>query len=97
MPKAKKQPSTRPGELDEQTMIKLEEAFSFGASDMEACYYAGLTTSKFYEYIQTHPEFGERRETLKQRPTLLARQTLMKALKNDPKLALEYLDRVAES
>lgn len=82
-------------EINEDTIKKLEEAFSFGASDMEACFYAGISLRDLHDHIQNHADFGDRRELLKQRPTLLARQTLMKALKEDPKVALEYLDRIS--
>ena len=41
------------------------------------------------------PAFNDRREILKQRPQLLARQTVFKALKEAPQIALEYLDRVS--
>jgi hypothetical protein len=45
----------------------------------------------------TDPVLKDRREILKQRPQLLARQTVFKALKEDPQIALEYLDRVSGS
>lgn len=95
MPKRKKETEEHPKELGEDIIQKLEEAFAFGASDIEACFYAGISQRQLHDYIQKHPDFGDRRELLKQRPTLLARQTLMKALKEDPKVALEYLDRIS--
>ncbi len=95
MPKRKKKTEDQPKKLGEEIIQKLEEAFAFGASDMEACFYAGISLRELHDHIQNHPDFGDRRELLKQRPTLLARQTLMKALKEDPKVALEYLDRIS--
>jgi hypothetical protein len=80
-------------EINEDTIKKLEEAFSFGASDMEACFYAGILLGDFHKYLQANPKFADRREILKQRPVLLARQTVMKAIKDDPKFAMEYLER----
>ena len=90
-----KKKTKEPEILSDKAISKLEEAFAFGASDMEACYYADITQTKLNEYIKANPHFGERRELLKQRPVLLARQTLMKALKEDPKVALEYIDRAS--
>jgi len=93
MPKQKAK--KKPDGLDADTMMKLEEAFSFGASDEEACFHAGITMSHLKIYISGHPEFKERKDLLKKRPTLLARQTLMRGLNTDARVALEYLDRVA--
>jgi hypothetical protein len=81
--------------LNTDTLSRLEEAFATGASDMEACVYASLSQKEFTNHIQSDPTFAARRGVLKQRPLLLARQTVMKAPKEDPKFALEFLDREA--
>lgn len=61
-------------------LVKLEQAFSLGCSDLEACYYAGIGKSTLYDYQKLHLEFSERKEELKSKPVLLARQTVMKGI-----------------
>ncbi len=82
------------GVLNADCLRRLEDAFSLGCSDAEACCFAGITLQVFQEHLKADPAFKDRREILKQRPQLLARQTVFKALKEDPQIALEYLDRV---
>lgn len=81
--------------LSKAQITKLEEAFSFGTTDLEACYFADILPSQLKAYLKEDPSFAERREALKQRPVLLARQTLMRAIKDDPQVAMEFLDRVS--
>ena len=78
----------------DETMVlqKLEEVFAIGGTDTEACFYAGIGTSTLYEYQKDNPEFVERKEALKEKPILKARQTVVKSLDN-PDMALKYLER----
>ena len=92
---AKKPKKDKVRSLSQDVIDNLEIAFNLGASDMEACFYAGIRYQQLREYLKEDPEFADRREVLKQRPVLEARQTVIKALKEDPKLALEFLDRAA--
>jgi hypothetical protein len=82
--------------MDEMTLKKLEEAFAIGASDKEACFYADISHQTLYTYQQNHPEFVERKEALKERPVLLARQSVLKAMESDPATARWYLERKAK-
>lgn len=82
----------RPTIMTPETISKLEEVFSIGGSDNEACFYAGIGKSTLYNYQQEHPEFVERKEALKERPILKARQTVVKSL-DDADMALKYLER----
>lgn len=93
----KKENNLHPNEINADAIKKLEEAFSFGASDMEACFYAGVLQSSFNEYLKQNPKFADRREILKQRPILVARQTVMKAIKENPEFAMKYLNRTNKS
>lgn len=61
-------------------IVKLEQAFALGCSDLEACYYAGISKSTLYNYQNSTPEFLERKEELKAKPILLARQSVMKGI-----------------
>jgi hypothetical protein len=86
-------PAGRPTVMTEAVLAKLNEAFAIGASDKEACFYADISIHALYDYQQKHPEFTERKEALKERPVLLARQTVIKALDNDPQTARWFLER----
>jgi hypothetical protein len=83
----------RPTIMTEETLQKLNEAFAFGCTDEEACFYADIGKSTLYNYQKENPEFVERKEALKERPILLARQSVVSALKDDPVLALKFLER----
>jgi len=52
--------------------------------DVEACCYAGISPAAFYKYQSENPEFVERKEALKKRPNMKARETIVKALENTP-------------
>lgn len=87
-------PEGRPTKMTPETISKLEEAFAIGASDSEACFYADISNQVLYNYQTSHPEFVERKERLKERPVLLARQAVMKGLENnDSALGMKYLER----
>ncbi len=83
----------RPTKMTKLTVKKLEEAFSLGCSDVEACFYAGISKQTLYSYQEQNPEFIDRKEALKKNPVLLARQSVIKGVENDPNLALKYLER----
>jgi len=79
--------------MTDLTLQKLKEAFAFGCTDEEACYYAEIGKSTLYNYQNDNPEFLEQKEALKQRPILLARQEVIKGLTGNPELALKFLER----
>lgn len=82
----------RPTIMTPEIISKLEEVFSIGGSDEEACFYAGIGKSTLYNYQKGNPEFVERKEALKERPILKARQTVVKSL-DDPNHAFKFLER----
>ncbi len=93
MPEKPKRKVGRPTIMTPELVEKLETCFAIGASDLEACSFADIPTSTLYNYQKAHPEFVERKERLKERPTLLARQTVVSGMKSDAHLALKYLER----
>ena len=92
-----KRPVGRPSVMTPEVLRKLEEAFAIGASDLEACFYADISKTALYEYQKDNPQFTERKEKLKEKPVLLARQTVLKAMETDPATARWYLERKAKS
>lgn len=89
---ANKNKGGRPTVMTEMVLHKLEEVFAIGGTDKEACFYADIATQTLYKYQEENPEFIERKEALKEKPILKARQTVVKALDN-PQDARWYLER----
>jgi len=86
-------PIGRPTVMTELTVNKLEEAFSMGCTDNEACLYADITKKTLYNYQDANPEFIHRKETLKDKPVLMARQAVIKGFAEDHAHALRFLER----
>ena len=84
----------RPTILTPEIIAKLEQAFSMGCSDLEACFYADIGKTTLYNYQKANPEFVERKERLKERMIFKARTVIADALnKNDENTAKWYLER----
>jgi predicted DNA-binding protein YlxM (UPF0122 family) len=83
----------RPLEMTDEKIKKLEEAFALDCSIAEACFYADISKVTYYNRIERKPELLNRFEALRQKPVLLARQTVVKAVKDNPDIALKYLER----
>ena len=80
--------------MDTDTVGKLEEAFLWGCTDIEACVYADIHRDTLYAYITKHPEFSDRKETLKTSPTMKAKRIISNDLDdNDSATAHKVLDR----
>ena len=82
----------RPPIITPEKVSKLEEVFAIGGSDLEACAYADIAKTTLYNYQAKHPEFVARKDMLRERPFLKARQTIVKALDN-PADAQWYMER----
>ena len=91
MAKKRKSGAGRPPKMTQDTVNKLEQAFAMGCSDLEACLYADISKQCLYNYQKKHPEFVDRKQRLKQRPFLLARKSIIDGIKEDPKLALDFM------
>lgn len=77
-----------------EKIVLLEQAFSLGCSDLEACFHADIGKTTLYNYQNEHPEFVERKEQLKERLVLQARSVVADALfKEDKETAKWYLER----
>lgn len=83
----------RPTIVTDEVILKLEEAFALGCTDLEACFFAKISKSTLYNYQDKNPEFLERKEALKESPVLLARQSVIKEMQTDGNLALKFLER----
>ena len=73
---------------------KLDYAFSIGCNDSEAISFAGISKSAFYNYIDNHPEYKERKEALKLKPVLKAKKANNDLIESgDPVHIRWYLER----
>jgi hypothetical protein len=89
----KKHPGGRPTVMTDETIGKLEEAFALGCTDKEACLFAGISVDSLYKHQRENPEFIKRKEALKETPVLQARTTVVRAVKENPTMAFQYLER----
>lgn len=81
---------------DLEKKVKLEQAFAIGCSDEEACSYAEISPDQLYYYENNiDKEFRVKKQELKQKPILKAKQTVVKSL-DLPEHARWYLERRAK-
>ena len=73
----------RPSVMTEDVLRKLEESFTWGCTDAEACCYAGIGMSTLYDYCQKNEAFSDRKETLKNMPVMKARRIIGASLDGD--------------
>lgn len=95
-PKAPTPQGGRPTVMTPEVIDNLKTAYSYGASDVEACGYASIGKTTLYNYLEKHPEFRDEIEALREKPSLLARKTVNEEMKNPHNvkrgsLALDYL------
>lgn len=88
----------RPTIMTPDIVNKLEQAFSMGCSDLEACLYAGISKQTLYNYQAKNPEFVDRKEQLKEQLVLKARTVIANALNEKDKVTAQwYLERKAKN
>jgi hypothetical protein len=85
----------RPEIIKGIVLKKLEDAFSNGATDREACFLAGISNQTLYDHQERHPEFIERKETLKEMIKFQARLKIKQAIDKEkkPETSKWYLER----
>lgn len=76
-----------------ETIKKLEEAFGMDCSIGEACFFADISQVTYHDRINKNPELSNRFNALRERPVLLARQSVIKNMQKNGELALKYLER----
>lgn len=92
----------RPTVMTQETLNKLDEAFSNGATDKEAIFYAGISQQTFYVYVKEHPEYNERIDALRDMIKYQARKNVIRAIKEEDKPLADteksqwYLERKAK-
>jgi hypothetical protein len=79
--------------LTPETIKLLEEAFAMDCPIVEAILHANISYQTYYNWIEKNPKMKERFEELRNRPYLLARTTINKAIQENPQYAFEYMKR----
>ena len=74
---------------------KLRSAYLIGATDREACGFAGISHESLYKYQREHPEYTDEKQAWKDQPILKAKTTVIESL-DTVKDAQWYLERKAK-
>jgi len=84
----------RPRAITPKKLEKLEEAFKLGCTNREACFYADIAESTFYDFLKEYPEYSDKIAMWKDYQKIKARMVVHKALdKGDRDMAKWYLER----
>jgi len=86
----------RPVKFSQLVLNKLKEAFLFGATDKEACLYAGICRDTLYDYQKKNKGFPDQKEEWKSNPLLKAKKTIFDNLDKHT-VAMWYLERKARN
>jgi hypothetical protein len=87
----------RPTVMTPEVIGKLEEAFCKGLNDGEACLFAGIKASPFYDYCQANPDFYEKKEALKKNLNIRSKINLHdKIMEGDKDVSKWWLERKAK-
>ena len=84
-------PAGRPTVITDEVRAKLEEAFAWGCTDIEACLWAGIAVQTLYKFQEREPAFLERKHELKETPILLARKVVVDAVQSGDKDMAKWL------
>jgi hypothetical protein len=83
----------RPTVINRLVLSELKIAYSVDSTDKEACSLAGISEKTLYNYQNRNPDFIQQKQAWKNEVILKAREQLVKAIENNGRLALKYLER----
>ncbi|MCK9320073.1 hypothetical protein [Methanoculleus sp.] len=84
----------RPTLMTDEKVKELEGYFSIGATDLEACFLAGISKQTLYNYQENNPDFVDRKEALKNMPKYKAKKNIVGEIdKGDKETSKWYLER----
>lgn len=81
----------RPPVITLAAIKKMEDAFTYGASIIEACANADVSQNAFYLWLEDNGAYRERILELRQKVDLAARKCVIDAIRKDPAFATKYL------
>lgn len=82
-PKKQKSKGGRPTVMTDEVLLKLEQAYAVGATDIEACFFAEISTKTLYVYQEKNPEFVQRKVALKSNLKFIAKNVLAESIRRD--------------
>lgn len=84
----------RPKAITSDVLQKLEYGFMKGLTDRQCCDFADIAQQTLYNYCKEHPAFLERKERLKNNPTVKAKINVVEEIeKGNIDLSKWYLER----
>ncbi len=87
----------RPPKITSAVLEKLDNAFSLGHSDEEACLIVQIDPKTLYNYCKKNPNYSSRKELLKNTPKIVARRNIVKKLNDgDLETSRWYMERKAK-
>ena len=87
----------RPKIMTDATVKVLEEAYSNGATDIEACFIASISKQTLYNYQKEHPEFVDRKFALQDMIKYQAKKNIKeKIISGDTLQSNWWLERKAK-
>ena len=90
-PNGKNDTGAPPWEPTPAQLKILEDLFKNGARVKYALHAAGIPSSTFYDYLNSHEDFSEQIEYWQQYPEMIAKNSVLKHMVEDGNLALRYL------
>jgi len=82
----------RPTVFTDEVCRKIEEVAALDGSVEEMAFYAGIHRTSIYNYFKANHDFFDKIQSLRERPVLIARQTVVNSL-SDPNHAFRYIER----
>lgn len=84
----------RPTKMTAEMVKKLEYGFMKGLTDDECCLFCDITKQTLYNYCHEHPDFFDRKELLKKKPSVAAKINVVESIEaGDPDTSKWYLER----
>lgn len=84
----------RPTIMTKIMVDKLIQCFSLGYTDDQACFHCNIDKQTLYNYCKKYPNFSTKKEELKQKPSLKAKNVVINAINSgDVTTARWYLER----
>lgn len=80
----------RPTVITDEVLQKLAYVFGLGGSIREACFYADIGETTYYNYVLENPEKKEYFEMLKEKPILAARTAVIKKINGQKAIVDEH-------
>jgi hypothetical protein len=86
----------RPTVVTGDVLKNLRQAFTVGATNLEACCRAGISEPTLYKYFKDNPEFSEEARRLKQSRNIQAKYNVLQAIKEgDMKVSMWALEKTS--